>query len=618
MISRPSVPVLEAILEDHTVKLGAISKVQHEPEFEVGRTEIAEQLPRRIGVQPRRRFDLYYKPIINDHVHGLPRERLATIIHHYGHLSIDPMAVGSEVLFEGEAVNVLSVAKAKSPVHVEEGTDDRLRQPAFEQSGISLLGHPLQSVQSVQSVSSIRSNCSRRIAGRYALTSLLERIERMQRIATEKPGRQCFKRLLSVRTAELLLFLAACVPTSGVAQLRVNPDVVNVSTQDATTVFLSYGGLRADQRLADALWCGSIVPATPDRGFKCDPASRWGQLPLRYDRATTSGIGGFTDIMSIPVSIARRAYQSAARGSESSFFYVRRVVSTTGGPDAYVVVVCRLAGGGAAVPLSLTDVRLTFAGDAPLVFVSPRAVPNAFGAEISYTGSGRLAGRWEVVRPGEELPSEDDLVTEATLPLELRARQRRYTEIERFNVFLPPSGRVTLAGPDPSRLPTDVDGTYLVLLRIEASDDPAGNSSLDAVGSGSGIVRSGAVAGFPLPALRYVVGASERDIGELNAAANRRDAVRLLLPSADATLPANTSTTFGWLESPGASFYRIEIQRADGETIHSAIVARGFGSYRAPPWLAERAGGQAIKWRVLAVDGGGRARQASPWRRLKP
>jgi hypothetical protein len=413
--------------------------------------------------------------------------------------------------------------------------------------------------------------------------------------------------------------IAAVLATQPLSsQIRVNPTTVNVSSQEATTVFLSYGGLRADQRLADALWCGNIVPAAPDRGFKCDPATRWGQLPLRYDRATNSGVGGFTDIMSIPPSIARRAYQSAARGQESTFFYVRRVVSSAGGPDEYVVVVCRLTGGGAAAPLSLTDVRIAFDGDAPVAFVPPRGSLAPFVAEITYTGSGRLAGRWEVVRPGEDLPSDDDLVTEATLPLELRGRQRRYTEIERFNVFLAPSGRATLSGPDPSRLPTDVDGSYLVLLRIEASDDPAGNSSLDAVGSGTGIVPSGAVAGFPLAALRYIVGAAERDIAGLTATPSRRASVRLVLPRADASLVPNTNTTFGWTEQPGNAFYRVDIQRDDGETIHSAIVARGIGSYRAPPWIAERAGGRAVRWRVVALDARGRERGSSEWRRLKP
>jgi hypothetical protein len=171
-----------------------------------------------------------------------------------------------------------------------------------------------------------------------------------------------------------------------------------------------------------------------------------------------------------------------------------------------------------------------------------------------------------------------------------------------------------LAGPDPSRLPTDVDGSYLVLLRIEASDDPAGNSSLAAVGSGSGTVHSGAVAGFPLPTLRYIVGASDRDVGDVRS--TRRDAVRLLLPRADASLAPNTSTTFGWIEVLGAAFYRVEIQRDDGETIHQAIVTRGFGTYRAPPWLAERAAGQKLRWRVVAVDVRGRERLSSAWRRL--
>ena len=116
------------------------------------------------------------------------------------------------------------------------------------------------------------------------------------------------------------------------AQIRVSPDVVDVSTQDATTVFLSYGGLRADQRLADAIWCGRTVSAAPALGVRCDQSTQWGQLPLRYDRATLSGVGGFTDIMSIPPSIARRAYQAAAKGATSNFFYVRRVISTAALP----------------------------------------------------------------------------------------------------------------------------------------------------------------------------------------------------------------------------------------------------------------------------------------------
>jgi hypothetical protein len=412
--------------------------------------------------------------------------------------------------------------------------------------------------------------------------------------------------------------LAAAVlalPHLAHAQVRVNPTSVNVSTQTATTVFLSYGGLRPDQVLAEAVWCGDVVPAAPDIGMKCDPATLWGQLPLRYDHAVASGVAGFTDIMSIPASVARRAYAAAASGAQSDFFYVRRVASNAGRPSEYVVLTCRPTGGGAGAPLSLTDVQLAFTGDASVLFVRPGQTAPPLAAEITYTGTGRLVGRWEIVRPGEELPSETDRFTEATLPLEQRPAQRRYSQLERFNVFLPPSGHVTLRGPEPSRLPTDVDGLYLVLLRIEVSDDDAGDSNLGAVGSGTGIVHAGAVAGFPLPVLRYVVGPGNG----LAESARGSNAVRLLLPRGDTAISRGTPITFGWVEQPGvgAAYHRLEIQREDGEPVHSAIVARGIGTYRAPPWLADKAAGQPLRWRVVALDESARERSASAWRPLR-
>ena len=145
---------------------------------------------------------------------------------------------------------------------------------------------------------------------------------------------------------------------SGVgAQIRVNPTGVNVNTQGATTAFLTFGGLR-NQVAVEAFWCGELVSAAPSRGFRCDPTTLFGRLPIRYDLSRGQG-AAFTDIMSIPPSISRRAYQEAQRGKKSSFFYVRRFVSTIGGPDEYVAVTCRLAGGGARVPFSLTSWRVT-------------------------------------------------------------------------------------------------------------------------------------------------------------------------------------------------------------------------------------------------------------------
>lgn len=252
------------------------------------------------------------------------------------------------------------------------------------------------------------------------------------------------------RSTAILFFILLSAGAARAQQIQVSPTGVNVSSQAATTAFLTYGPLNG-YREADACWCGELIAAAPDVGMKCDPATVFGCLPARYDRSRLSGQDAFTDVMSIPPSVVRRAYQQAQTGVDSRFFYVRRFVSTTGGPDQYVAVTCRLTGGGARAPLSLTDVKLSFDAAEAVPTVRPGAVLPRVRARIKYTGTGRLKGRWEVVLPGEGLPEARDLLTEATLPVEQRPLQRRYTQLGRFNVFLPPTSEYVLDGPDPPR-----------------------------------------------------------------------------------------------------------------------------------------------------------------------
>ncbi len=120
--------------------------------------------------------------------------------------------------------------------------------------------------------------------------------------------------------------------------------------------------------------------------------------------------------MSITPQVARRAYLDAVNGNTSTFFYVRRFVSTVGGPDEFVPVTIRMSGNGARVPLSLTEVKLTWGLGKPVLYVKSGEKLPTFAAEISYTGTGRLKGRWELVKPGELPPEPRDLLTEATLP----------------------------------------------------------------------------------------------------------------------------------------------------------------------------------------------------------
>lgn len=404
------------------------------------------------------------------------------------------------------------------------------------------------------------------------------------------------------------LVLAASLAPVAAGQIRVNPNGVNVNAQGSTTVFLTYGGLAGYQPV-EAIWCGELTPAAPALGLRCAPGTIFGQLPIRYDRSTASGSNAFTDVMSIPASVSRRAYQAAEAGAGSAFYYVRRFRSETGGADQYVAVTCRLTGGGARAPLSLTDVRLTFGSDANIIQVGPGEPLPAFQAEVSYTGTGRLTGRWEVVLPGEDIPTGEDLLTEATLPLEQRGTQRRYTQLERFNLFLPPTGRVTVPGPDPARLPSTVEGMYFVLLRVEASREKEGDSNLGAIGAGSGVVAGGAVAGFPMPVLRYLVGSGQG----LVATGAPAGVVRQLTPAADGTLTEATPT-FSWDPVEQAAEYRLEIESAGGVGILTALLPNAVAGYRAPPWLRERAPEGRLRWRVVAVDPRGAVIARSGWR----
>jgi hypothetical protein len=414
------------------------------------------------------------------------------------------------------------------------------------------------------------------------------------------------------RVAHMLLVLAVAVlgrAEEASGQIQRNPTGVNVSASGATTVFITFGNLQGKVPV-EATWCGAIVPATPDIGFRCDPATLFGSLPIRYNQSRFSGTDGFTDIMSIPPSVARRAYQAAQKGEESSFFYVRQFVDPNGvEPDEYVPVTCRLAGNGARVPFALLDVSIGFSTDDPVLSlrVGDRLPPLV--ARIAYNGTGRLRGRWEIVFPGEEPPTSEDLLTEPTLPEELRGTQTRFTELERFNVFLPPSGQFTLEGPDPAKIPTQMDGMYMILLRIETSDDKEGDSNLEAAGAGTGIVHTGGVAGFPIPPLRYYVG-SARPIGISD------EGLALVSPDDGADVPPGDPLVFAWNAAASVVLYRLEVEQADKEPLLEAYVQPGVEAYLAPPWLSSRSAGD-LRWRVVALGPGGDSVGETTWRTFR-
>ncbi|MEW6210058.1 MAG: hypothetical protein AB1631_16950, partial [Acidobacteriota bacterium] len=194
------------------------------------------------------------------------------------------------------------------------------------------------------------------------------------------------------RFIPLILFFFFA-PVAAAQNIRVTPSTVNAYSQGATTVYLTFTGV-VNKRPVDACWCGDLISAAPDIGMKCDPATVFGCLPVRYDQSRLGGNSTYTDIMSIPASVARRAYADAASGAEATFFYVRRFVSLTGGPDEFVPVTIRLSGNGAAVSFSITDVNLVWGVNKPVLLVKADEKLPRIEAEIKYTGAGRLKGRW--------------------------------------------------------------------------------------------------------------------------------------------------------------------------------------------------------------------------------
>jgi hypothetical protein len=405
----------------------------------------------------------------------------------------------------------------------------------------------------------------------------------------------------TMRTIFYLCSIISLLTSQAIAQtITVSPGETTVYSQGATSVLLTFGNL-GNYRPVESTWCGALIPAAPHLGSKCDPLLIFGRLPVRYNQSRPSGTNAYTDIMSVTPSVARRAYLDASRGSTATFFYVRRFVNPGGGPDDYVPVTLRLAGNGAAVPFSITNVRLMWdGGDKTVPFIKSGERLPRISAEIVYTGSGRLVGRWELVKPGEPAPTSRDLLPEAALPVEQRGTQKRFAQVKRFNLFLPPVGRITIPGPETERIQKTVDGMYLLLFRVEAVTDGLNQSNLEVVNAGQGIVNSGGVSGFAMPVLRYYVGSGgEAQIDEFNAIE------RSLAPADLTEFGPGQSIMFSWPSVAGARLYKLVIENAAGAEVFSAVLISDTHTYYAPSWLVARAAGDLLRWQVFALDSKG-------------
>src|SRR5215210_2105661 len=69
----------------------------------------------------------------------------------------------------------------------------------------------------------------------------------------------------------IAIFILA-VSMTAFAQITVSPDNITAYSQGATSAYLTFNNV-VNLTPAEAVWCGEIIPAAPDIGFRCDPAT---------------------------------------------------------------------------------------------------------------------------------------------------------------------------------------------------------------------------------------------------------------------------------------------------------------------------------------------------------
>ena len=394
-------------------------------------------------------------------------------------------------------------------------------------------------------------------------------------------------------------------PPSSLTEVSPKRAVGNVSSDLAQTLSYSFTGNSTVVTPGDGIFCFDLIGALPSgstvTGNPCAAGSEFARHPTVVSAFQYTRVGGFVRSVRETIRVPSAVSRFAREQNRARYYFVRNFL-----PNQYAVVAIDLLGNVANQPIALTDMRMYFkqGGEQPIVFVKRGSALPPIEAKINFTGSGWLRGAWEIVQPGDVEPTESDLITDASLPLEQRGLQRRYTVVGSFQQYLAAVGQATLTPPDLSRFPVTVNGGYRVLLRIFA--DPAIGAEGDArLASGS--------AGFALPTARYFVGSFAS-----HGAKSTLPPMTINRPAPDHTFTAIEPVSFGWQASADAAVYLLEAVDVTGRVVAAAQVPASAvelnSAYTAPqPWRTQAAKG-STRWRVTAYGRDGEPLARSDWR----
>jgi hypothetical protein len=139
-----------------------------------------------------------------------------------------------------------------------------------------------------------------------------------------------------------------------------------------------------------------------------------------------------------------------------------------------------------------------------------------------------------------------------------------------------------LPGPENWRIDKTIEGMYLLLFRVEASDAP---------NSASGTISTGAVAGFQMPVLRYYVGnSSNADVTQITNIAIGGDLEDEKPP-----------IILTWKAVENTKLYRLEIEDEEGKKVFSAVALPTSRTYQLPSFIQALTASKQLKWKILAI-----------------
>lgn len=359
------------------------------------------------------------------------------------------------------------------------------------------------------------------------------------------------------------------MPLGGSGSLVINvivPSLIQASaTPSSFPATLQTGGHISTTWVVGANVSGLVVQSGSGT-FRLTPNGPVVQSVARPLSGTVAGTTArLPEALQVPPSVV---YQALA-ANRGVFYYQRHfdTVPATGGADAVVEV---RIGGSSSGALSLARLSLRFSDGSRRRIVGTDHPLRAL-AEINYTGAGLLQAVWEVATP----PSTSGAFV--------------FRPLRFVRQYLLPGGHVVLESPP---LPVDMQGRYVVRLRLQSSELDSGPVALEY--SVNPAIHA------PGPALRIL---------------------SLRTPDEDARLDA--ATRFAWQPVANARAYQLEFYAADarpdtepprGGLLVPASTTNLLLSALARAHLES---GRSYRWRVLAIDPDGRVIARSDLRELR-